>query len=70
MGGIASLFSKPDPVKFPKVPKPKPIVMPDPESGQAMIKAQTEIAKRKKKGRAGTIYSGAPYSGTNMGGTA
>ncbi len=47
---------------------PTPIRMPDPESAVSRQAAYTKATKRKKKGREGTIYSDAAYTGTSLGG--
>jgi hypothetical protein len=63
---IGSLFS---PTKIPTLEAPS---IPDPDSAASKIAAQGRVAKRKKEGRDGTIYSssGGSYGGSNLGGTA
>lgn len=44
--------------------------MPDPNSAASKLAAQKKIAGKAKGGRAGTIYSNAAYTGSNLAGTA
>lgn len=60
---VTSLFQKPT------IPKLETPFMPDPGSASSKMAAQAKIAKRKKEGREGTIYTGGAYSGSNLGGT-
>ena len=57
----------------PKMPRPQPTpALPDPESVSARLAAREKIDRRKKDGRAGTIYtnSSGAYGGNNLAGTA
>ncbi len=70
MGGVlkavTSIF------QAPKVPKIKPVTMPDPASPASKVAARRKIESRRKDGRAGTIYtqnSSGAYAGSNLAGT-
>lgn len=69
MKSIGSIFMP----KVPKVNVPTPPAMPDPEAPGLKIAARKQVEERRKRGRAGTIYTGtgAPntYTNQNLGGT-